>query len=190
MIIEPKGPSLGPIQTEVGGIMDLIVLPYLQTRDDYRELTGADPPPPDPARRAKHWFDPTYAGMEDDGEMVPYRVLHIHPVTRQPVLGPNGQPRLTTIWLSKAEAGSVNIPQGTANEFSSDAPIMRLAPVPPPLRELHPDERLEIGFGGLVQVVNTRLRESSLARNDVWTSRDREILHAIARKLGIDVTSI
>lgn len=185
MVIEPKNQS--PITTEVGGVMDLVVVPVFQTRDDYKARYGAEPPPPDPMRRAKHWFDPAYVGAIDDGEMVPYLTLAVHPSTGQPIPGPDGNPRLATIWLTKEEAGSVNIPAGTANEFPANMPVMRLAPIHPPVRPLHPDERLEFGMGGIVRVVNIRLREKALASADQWTAADRALLRKIAAKLGVEV---
>ncbi len=51
MVIEPKNQS--PITTEVGGVMDLVVVPVFQTRDDYKTRYGAEPPPPDPMRRGR-----------------------------------------------------------------------------------------------------------------------------------------
>ncbi len=65
-------------------------------------------------------------------------------------------------------------------------PIMRLAPIHPPVRPLHPDERLEFGMGGIVRVVNIRLREKALASADQWTAADRAILRKIAAKLGVE----
>lgn len=185
MIIRPK-PEV-PISTARSGVTDLILFPVYQTREDWATQFGSEPPSADPNRRAKYWFDPDYAGVrpeDDDGEAVGYDTLLIHPLTGVVAKDVNGNPRIGKIWMSKWEAGSVNIPSGISNEFHPATIIARQQPWPPPLRPLHPDERLEFGFGGVVYVRNINIRELRVG-TDGFTESDRQLLHAIARKLGL-----
>jgi hypothetical protein len=81
--------------------------------------------------------------------------------------------------LSKAEAGTVNIPlKASANEPGAGAPE-----VPVPLRKLEPEEYLDFGFGGNI-VVRNRNYETEVPAN--FSLQDRTLLKAIAKKLGVD----
>jgi hypothetical protein len=182
MIIKGN-PNVKPIREAYAPLTELQVFDVYQTRQDYEEATGNPCPPPDPKRRRKHWFDPAYAGVsqeDDDGQLVFYQALAVNPRTRAVVRDFNGKPMLTTIALSKWEAGQVNIPEGTANEFPLSEPIMMFDQIQTPLRSLTPEEELEFyGPMGVVRVVNTVLRDADKAKSEQFTAADREALRQI-----------
>lgn len=191
MIILPK--KTVPVAQPEAPLHDIMLFPYYQTREDVLADLGAKAAsvmgPPDPSMRRKHWYDPAYAGAEDDGEPVFYDVVHLHPQTGQPVLGADGRPKLTRLALSKPEAGRLNIGTGAANEFPAATVFMRLQPYPFPVRPLHPDEELAMSSGPMpVVVVRNRVLQAQKPLPDgVFTERDRQVLMAIARKLGVDI---
>jgi len=171
MVVKPR-PEI-PIGVAQDSLSAIYLFPVYQRREDL----SPEPPPPDYNKRAKHWFDPAFVGAEDDGEPVVYRVVQIHPKTQRPVLGPDGKPRVVPLWMTKAEAGSVNIPYGDrANEVTPDMPIF--ASVPVPLRELHPMEEIRMGEGPMAGpiVVN---KAFEVAAPTAFTEADRKVLQRI-----------
>lgn len=172
-----------PIRKSSEPITALYKFPVSQTREDYRTLTGKEPPPPNPMLRRKHWFDPQYSLMTgDDGEEVIYLVLAIDPATNRPRLNKDGKPYLTYTSMPTYIAGQVNIPQGLANEFPSDSPIMRFSHHPP-VRPLHDDEELVLSSGpmGSVMVINKTLQTGSVSD---WIRQIRELLDKIESRIG------
>lgn len=155
---------------------NLYLFPYYPTREDYQRATGQEPPPWNPYRQPKYWFDP--AAKDSKSRRVVYeRVL------ADPPAGPDGKPMLDVLVLDREEAATVNIPPkgpGATNVPGADAPE-----VPVPLRPLEPDEELAFDFGGIVVVRNKHLW-AELERQSGFTAEDRRLLAAIARKLGIE----
>jgi hypothetical protein len=174
MIIRPVNKV--PIDKPVSSEFDLIIFPVYQTRDDYRQEFGADPPPPDPMIRRKHWFDPQYSDvLEDNGETAMYQVIKRNPQTGQLILDSLGRPQIGYLVIPTYIAGRVNIPQGLANEFPPETPIMKFAGYPFPIRPLHADEELKAPatpFGDLT-VVNVRLAAQQQDQAQGFTPEDR-----------------
>lgn len=186
MIIRPKNEI--PIPEAYGQEQDLWIFPVYQTRADYAsDHGGKEPPPPDPAMRCKHWYDPLYAGIsEDNGEVAVYDVVHRHPITDQLVLDALGRPRITKLLLPVHIAGRVNIPEGTANEFPADATISRLRPYPVPIRMLHNDEEIRSSsspFNPNITVVNVRIAARESEQKEGFDAQDRLRLKVIESKL-------
>lgn len=162
------------------GLHHLHLFPVYQTRADYQAATGEEPPPFDPTRPAQYWFDPE-AAKSSRRVIVYERALAIDE-RGNPKRDENGRPYFEPLALPKAEASTVNIPyKKAANEPSSGLPD-----VPVPCRELHPDEELEFGFGGIVLVRNKNFDNQEVTG---FTVGDRELLRAIARKLNVNLPS-
>lgn len=154
----------------------LYLFPYYQTREDYRRATGQEPPPWNPNRAPKYWFDPNAA--QSQRRSVVYEYALATSETGAPLVGPDGRPMLDVLVLSKDEAATVNIPpKEVTNVPGADRPE-----VPCPLRPLEPDEELFFDFGGVVAVKNRKLF-AELDRG--FTPEDRALLRAIAEKLGV-----
>lgn len=145
------------------------------TIDDYRKATGEEPPPYDPTRPPKAWFDPNALGS-------PRRTVVYDPVL---AVGSKGEiladqhekPMLDILLLSKEEAARVNI---WHNQSGQPAPSM--PPVPMPLRQLKPNEELIFLYPQVVVV-----RDKSVEiDNGMFTAKDRALLKKIADKLGVE----
>lgn len=154
----------------------LYVFPYYQTREDYRRAVGQEPPPWDPNRAPKYWFDPN--ARQSTRRNVVYDLVIATSETGSALVGPDGKPMLDLLVLGKEEAATVNIPpKDLTNVPGADRPE-----VPCPLRPLEPNEELFFDFGGAVAVKNRELWASV----DVgFTLEDRALLRAIAKKLGL-----
>jgi hypothetical protein len=74
------------------GLKSLYLFPYYQTREDYRQATGQEPPPWDPNRPPKYWRDAS-AGSSTRRNVVYDLVVATGP-TGTPVAGPDGKPVL------------------------------------------------------------------------------------------------
>lgn len=171
-----------PIANPTEPLSALYQFAVFQTREDYREIMGTDPPPPNPSIRRKHWMDPAYSHLtEDNGEEVSYTILAVDPATNRPRLNTAGKPYLVTTTIPAYIAGRVNIPYGVANEFPSNTPIMRFS-YQPPVRNLHEDEELQMTPGpmGTVIVVNRTLQQESLSE---YLRQIRELLDKIERRI-------
>lgn len=154
----------------------LYLFPYYQTRQDYRRAVGEEPPAWDPQRPPKYWFDPN-ARQSTRRNVVYDNVLAVSE-SGSPLVGPDGKPMLDLLVLSKEEAATVNIPpKEVSNVPGADRPE-----VPCPLRALDPDEELFFDFGGIVAVKNRKLYPQLEVG---FTSEDRALLQAIAKKLGL-----
>lgn len=167
------------IQVAQTDLSPLHLFPLYQTRADYKEAHGVDPPPFDPTRPPQHWYDPDAA--KRPGRVVLYeRVLAVDE-RGQPMLGPDGKPFFEPLVLPKADAVTVNIPyKEAANEPGTDQPT-----IPVPLRALLEDEELAIGWAGIVVLRRRSLWEKAVAAPTAWTEDDRRLLRAIAQKLGV-----
>jgi hypothetical protein len=95
-----------------------------------------------------------------------------------PIAGPDGQPALEPLVLSRSEAISVNIPyKAGANELGADQPEVQ-----PPLRDLEEDEELFFDVAGIAAVRNKRFYDQTQVG---FTAQDRSLLTAIAKKLNV-----
>jgi len=159
------------------GLKSLYLFPYYQSREDYRQATGQEPPPWDPDRAPKYWFDASAAASPRRN--VVYDLVVATGPSGTAIAGPDGQPVLDVLVLKKELAATVNIPPGGTNVPGADVPE-----VPCPLRPLEPGEELFFDFGGVVMVKNVPLFQ---ALEIGFTAQDRALLKGIARKLGVEV---
>ncbi len=160
------------------GIEHLFLFPIYQTAEAYRKATGEDPPPWNPNKPPKAWFDPE-ARNSTRRSIVYQNVIAMSP-SGYPLASPEGKPMLDVLVLSKEDAGTVNIPPkgpGSTNTPGADAPE-----VPVPLRPLEPNEELFFDFGGIVAVKNLDLYPQLEIG---FTAEDRALLKRIAEKLGL-----
>jgi hypothetical protein len=161
------------------GIDNLYLFPYYQTREQYAKATGKEPPEFDSTKSPKSWFDPAAAADASTRRSVVYENVIAGNADGYAIAGEDGKPMLEAMLLSKAEAATVNIPlKVSANEPGAGAPE-----VPVPLRNLEPEEYLDFGFGGNV-IVHNRNFETEVPAN--FSLQDRNLLKAIAKKLGVD----
>lgn len=167
-----------PIKGEVRyGLEKLHLFPYYQTREQYEAATGVVPPKFDGNRPPKYWFDPT--AKDSNRRNTTYDQIIAYAANGSPLVSEDGTPMLEFLMLYKEDAMAVNIPpkgDGVANIFGSNKPE-----VPPPLRALRPDEELFFPFPGIVAV---RIK-GTLEPDRGFTEEDRDILMAVARKLGV-----
>jgi hypothetical protein len=159
----------------VYSINNLYLFPAYMTRDEYKTATGQEAPVWNTDRAPKYWFDPD--AKNATRMSVVYDIVIATNANGVPLIGDDGKPMTDVMVLSKAEAGSVNIPPKGANVTGADATV-----VPPPLRPLEPGEELFFSLGGVVSVKNIDLFSQL---DNGFTVKDRKILVAIATKLGI-----
>lgn len=160
------------------GLEKLYLFPYFQTREQYRQAMGQEPPPFDPTRPPQGWFDPQM--VHSTKRTVIYEnVLAIDEKGRAK-RNEDGVPYFEPLMILRTEAATVNIPEKVAaNEPGTEVPE-----VPVPLRALDADEELIIDFGGVVMVRNKTLNTETPVN---FSAQDRELLKAIARKLNVPV---
>jgi len=158
------------------GIKSLHLFPVYQTREEYHQAKGQEPPPWDPARPPKRWEDP--AASSSPRRNVVYDFALVLGPSGSPAAGPDGKPMLDILVLKKEEAAVVNLPPAGSNVPGAEAPE-----VPCPLRALEADEELFFDIGGVVTVKNVILYE---ALQVGFTAQDRALLKGIARKLGVE----
>ncbi|MGQ9845874.1 MAG: hypothetical protein ACUVQP_00015 [Bacteroidales bacterium] len=163
MVILPNNSTV--IDKEFASLEDLTLFPIFQTRADYLQYFGEEPPPYDPTKDRKHWFDPK---AEEKANGNPY-VVYDHAILRNN----KGKYFIGPIILPVEVAMSVNIGEGTANEPGTGRSI------PFPIRKLHEDEELTEGFGGTPLIVNKKFREKQAQQLDVFTAEDRKMLKSI-----------
>lgn len=162
-------------------VKDLYLFPLYATREQYEKATGQVCPPWKPYQQPKGWFDPNAA--QSPSRVIVYpRAFVLHEVTGVVLADPNDKtkPAIDAIVLDRSVASSVNIPpkgEGQTNVPGADQPS-----VPVPLRALADDEELYFGFG---RTILLRKKGQNLDVN-TFTREDRELLQAIAAKLGID----
>lgn len=156
----------------------LYLFPVFQTREAYKGTIGVEPPPFDPAKPVKSWFDPQ-AHTNPRRKIVYDNVLAVAE-NGMPLNDADGKPFFEPLLIDRDEAGRVNIP---VKNFTGEIPEQPTigSEVPVPLRPLTPNEELVVGFGGLVTVRN----KTFLIETAHYTVEDRRLLHAIAVKLGV-----
>ncbi len=166
------------------GLDSLYRFPYYQTRDAYRAVTGQLPPPFNPNRPPKYWFDSKAA--ESTRRNVVYDPILGVAANGLPLADKDGKPVLDILVLNKDEAATVNIPPNGVDPVTGTAytnvPGADVPEVPAPLRPLAPNEELIFDFGGIVAVKNVDLFKTLKVG---FTYQDRAMLEAIARKLGV-----
>ncbi len=156
-------------------ITKLYKFPVYMTRDEYQAAFGEEPPAWNPDRAPKYWFDP--AAKNAPKMSVVYDCVIATAANGAALVGDDGKPVTDLMVLSKSEASSVNIPPHLANVPGADVPA-----IPVPLRALETGEELFFSLGGVVSVKNTALYSQL---DNGFTVKDREILLAIASKLGL-----
>jgi hypothetical protein len=149
----------------------LYLFPYYRSRQDYRALTGKEAPAYDTTRPPKNWEDP--AAAQSTRRTVVYENVLAD------VMGEDGKPTLDMLVLNKTEAATVNL----YDQTTAGVPAPEMAPVPVPLRALNDNEELVYTQPGIVMV-----RDKSVPLPETqngFTSEDRELLRAIAKKLSV-----
>ncbi|MGQ9686260.1 MAG: hypothetical protein ACUVT2_08155 [Thiobacillaceae bacterium] len=134
------------------------------SREEYREKAGKEPPPYNPDLPNKYWAwtAPTSART----------VALLVPVIRE------GVPVLESMLVPLGYAQSVNIPGSAANAEKRYADET----LPFPVEPLRPDEYLALTFGGLIVVRNRRrFAEPVLG----FEEKALSLLERIATKLGV-----
>src|SRR5262245_25928331 len=123
----------------------LYLFPYYSSRDAYEQALGVEPPPYDPKRASKHWFDPN--AKDAARRNVVYDQVLATSQSGTPLVGPDGKPMIDVLVLLKDEAATVNIaPPGAARS--------EMAEVPMPLRPIETNEELFFDLFGVVAVRN------------------------------------
>jgi hypothetical protein len=145
------------------------------TIEEYRKATGEYPPPYDPAKPPKAWFDPT--ALQSVRRTVVYDSVLAIGAQGQVLADAAGKPMLDILALSKEDAAQVNIWHDQSGQ-----PVPAVPPVPMPLRQLKPNEELFFLYPQVVAVRDTTVE----AETGMFTGRDRVLLRQIAEKLGIN----
>jgi hypothetical protein len=158
------------------GLDKLHLFPYYQTRDQYRASTGEEAPLFDPERPPKYWFDP--AAAKSAKRALIYDQVLVCNELGHALANAQGKPYLEQLMILKSEAATVNIPP----KLAANEPGTGQAEVPPPLRPLEPEEELFFDLGDIVLVRNTSIVDTTIIG---FTTQDREILKAVARKLNV-----
>jgi hypothetical protein len=154
---------------------NLYLFPLYRSRQEYQTAFGQEPPPWNANRLPKFWFDPKAKDIPKRN--VVYDVALALDDHGNVVTDANGTIQLDNLLLTKEEASTVNIPPGGTNVPGAAEP-----PVPCPMRPLEPNEELFFDFGGVLAVKNTQLYNATLTG---FTAEDRNLLKAIAKKLGV-----
>lgn len=157
-------------------LASLFLFPYFSTREEFEKATGFAPPPWDPKRPPKYWFDPK--ALESPRRIVIYD--NVLAISENGTLLVDGRPALDTLVLPKEIAATVNIPPKGPN--STNVPGADQPEVQMPLRDLQSGEELVWRFPGVI-TVQTKLETEQQSTG--WTVSDRMLLQAIARKLGV-----
>lgn len=159
------------------GIRELYLFPYYETRERFQKETGIEPPPFDPTRPPKYWFDPQAASSTKRN--VIYDSVIAQNELGNPIRDEEGRPVLEALLLKREHAATVNIPpKKGGNEPGAEVPS-----VPVPLRPLHEDEELAFDPWGGVRVRNKKLWVEPVS----YGKYDRDLLMAIARKLNVNL---
>jgi hypothetical protein len=159
------------------GINEAALYPVYQSRQHYRVTVGQEPPPYNPARAPKNWFDST--AISSPRRNVVYDSVVAQGDSGQPLRGPDGKPQLEILVLRKEEAATVNLFETGLGEPAPSEP-----PVPVPLRALQPHEELEFGFGGTVVIRDKTIPLPS--EQTGFTPADRKLLQQIGNKIGLN----
>lgn len=168
-----------PIQTPtISGLDTLFLFPYFSTREEYQKATGQAPPPWDPKRPPKYWFDPK--AMDSPRRIVIYDSVLAVSENGTLLRDDQNRPAIDTLVLQKEIAATVNIPPKGPN--STNIPGADQPEVQMPLRSLADNEELFFRFGGVVAVRN---KETYAFTQVGFTYQDRLLLQSIAHKLGL-----
>ena len=153
-------------------ITALNLFPTYGSREDYTAATGKPCPPWNPKRLPKSWED--LSALSSTEDMVVYDRTFTGFVS--------GLPKWRRLFLTPAEAASVNIPPvGVPEVPGADKPG-----VPCPMRELADDEVLKPGPGPMGIGAPQVWKESELAGIEVgFCASDRALLVKIGQKLGV-----
>lgn len=170
-----------PINTPQAGISELYLFPIYNTREAYQAATGKEPPPYDPNKPIKSWFDPA-AASSPKRNMVYDRVIAYAP-NGMPEVGADGKPFTEPLILAREWAATVNISPKVFSSAGVVDPPTTGQEVPVPLRALEPGEELFLQWGGTAAVKNTLLF-GDLPGSSTFTPHDRSLLMAIAKKVG------
>ena len=138
------------------GIETLYIFGVYQTREAYKQATGAEAPEWNPALPIKSWRDEYPPTPDEDGN-VEYLVLAIGADKKTPAVGSDGKPYLRKMRISATQAMRVNIPP---KDFARDARVVdpgSLSPtasieVPVPCKLPAADEELFFAWGGRAEV--------------------------------------
>jgi hypothetical protein len=156
----------------------LFIFPVFQTREEYKQATGEEAPPWDPNQPVKNWFDP--AARNTRSRTMLYDRVLLYDSNGMVVPDENGKPTLDKLALLREVAAQVNmLPSEKLVDYG---PGSRMAPIPPPMRELKANEELFFTFGGAVAV---RDRAAYKVEANAFTIGDRVLLQKIADKLGV-----
>jgi len=159
-------------------LSSLYLFPVYQTREDYFKGTGVQAPPFDPGRPVKCWFDPNAA--TSPRRTVVYDNALALSGNGYPLADERGRPFLEPLLLTRDHAATVNIPVKDFSGRIAETPTVGFE-VPVPCREPKASEVLVFGLGGLVYVTD----ESQNLTPTAFTLEDRQVLLAIAKKLGV-----
>ncbi|MBI4903755.1 MAG: hypothetical protein HY820_08975 [Acidobacteria bacterium] len=156
---------------------NLHLFPVFQTREAFKQATGQEPPPFDPAKDFKAWFDPQAAASTK--RKIVYENVIAYADNGRPLVDVDGKPLLEPLMIDREFAATVNIaPKGPG--------ILDLVgtghEIPVPLRAPDPEEELYFQFGGTVAVRNKAL---AVSLQPGFNQADRELLHKMAEKLGV-----
>ena len=159
-------------------LSSLYLFPVYQTRDEYETKTGVAAPPFNPAWPVKSWADP--AAANSPKRSVVYENVLALADSGKPLVDGEGRPMLEPLMMPRERAAVVNIP---VKDFTGRIPETATIgfEVPVPCRALVEDEQLTLGFGDLVYVE----RKSTEQTPTSFSVEDRQLLHAIAKKLGV-----
>lgn len=152
-------------------IKSLWKFPVYTSVEQYRQTTGKEPPPYDHERPIQRWEDP--APEKTAG----FFAIYDHALQKM-----GDKWKIDMLVVPAAWAKRVNLPPDAAlpEGYSSGE-------MPPPLkRGLTEDEEIVEGPFG-VQIRSRSAYLASLEQVEAFTARDRELLKAIARKVGAEV---
>jgi hypothetical protein len=137
----------------------------------YQAATGKEAPVFNPARKQKNWFDP--------GANPASPFILIYSVYAQ---AEKGEWKCGQIGMSAEEAGSLNIlpDSGPLHDHPPGTGIWGV-----PASPLLPNEQLFPTIGNVL--LARRIDLAPASQNDSFTLADRELLRAIAQKVGVEV---
>ncbi len=172
-----------PPQQPQYGIETLFLFPHYLNRADYLAKTGKEAPEWDPTKNVKRWVDPD---PQTRSRNVSYTRVLARDERNNIIADNNGRPLVEPLTVEKSFAMRVNMPSDTFTATQDTG--IPLWEYDCPMRDLLPDEILVFTELGRVPVVrNTKLWAVEVEeQSGAFLPRDRELLHAIARKLGAE----
>ena len=155
------------------GTTELALFDLINTREEFKEKFKEDPPKFNPAVRPKYWFDTTVDLSDPEGEVTYLIVRKV-----------NSVPRLMRTTMPNWEAARVNIPD-TPEQGAAGIDSYIHTPRDMPIRELLPNEALfqisPFEFG----IMRSDLKAAEDDQAESFTPKDRILLKAIAKTLGV-----